>query len=117
MRGLLLWLVVASLLDDCQSAPVGRGAVGLQVLPEQILLTEIGEEDQFIAVVTFGDGSSRTEPGVSWAGDAPRVFRIEDAEIGIVRAVGEGEGTVTATLLREGEPPITATGRVIVRVD
>ena len=122
MRQIARSLLCLSLLAPLSLAPIAcddpvdapAEPVALEVVPAGDTLNIIGEVVQFLAVVSFDDGSSRTAPEVAWTGDAPTVFSVPDAEIGRVEAVGEGSGTLTATLAEPGKTPLTATASVVV---
>ena len=111
----------ASACGDTPAAPdplpvtlsilLGDTAPGAATAPT-VNLDSIGDTVRVAASAKDAHGNVIQGLRIVWETDAPSVFTVD--ETGLVKGTGAGDGTLTATLGREGAPPLTATAAVHV---
>ncbi len=70
-------------------------AQALEVTPEEVLFTVVGETHELTAIVLDADGMEIPDATVSWSSSDEAVVTV--SEEGELEAVGEGSATITAT--------------------
>ena len=81
--------------DDGPVTPEPPRAEAISISPASVTLTMIGETATFTANITDQNGAPFSAT-VTWSSNAPQVFTVDGN--GTVTAVGNGSGTVAATL-------------------
>ena len=87
-------MIALSILGGCGEDPDPPVATEISISPARVTLTAFGETAQFTANVVdqYGDAFNAT---VNWSSGEPEVFSVDSD--GVVTAVGNGTGTVTAS--------------------
>ena len=105
----MLGLVCAAACGEASDAvrPDPPRPVTISIAPDSTTLASIGDKATFRAMITDQHGAAFAGT-VAWTSDAPAVFSV--TQEGIVTAISNGSGTVTASL-----SGLSATARVTVR--
>ena len=98
--------LLTAALASCDDGPAAPEAMSLAVAPASVALASIGDTAVFTATITdqYGDAFAGV---VGWRTSRPSVFTVTDA--GVVKAVGNGSGTLTASVAG-----LSATANVVV---
>ena len=99
-------LLLAALALSCGDSPAAPEPASLAVTPSSVTLTSVGETAAFSASITDQHGAAFAGQ-VEWRTSHPAVFTVTTG--GVVKAVGNGSGTLTASF--QG---LTATASVTV---
>ena len=105
-QGHALLLLLAALALSCGDGPAAPEPASLAVTPSSVTLASVGETATFSASITDQHGAAFAGR-VEWRTSQPAVFTVTTG--GVVKAVGNGSGTLTASF--QG---LTATASVTV---
>lgn len=94
--GVLSLLLTAALVgcDDSPTNPPEQTPAAIEVEPEQVVLTSVGEQAELTATVYDEGGEQISNAEVSWSSSDEAVATVDES--GVVEAVGEGTATVQA---------------------
>jgi hypothetical protein len=91
---LLPLLILAACSDSPTEPPPGADPASVEVSPEELALTALGETGELTAAVLDEDGEEIPNATVTWSSSDEEVATVD--EDGVVEAVGEGSATITA---------------------
>ena len=107
---LLPLLILAACSDSPTDPPPGAEPASVEVSPQELALTAIGEIGELSATVLDEDGEEISGATVTWNSSDVEVATVD--EDGVIEAVGEGSATITAA---SGE--VAGTAEVTVSPD
>ena len=107
---LLPLLILAACSDSPTDPPPGAEPASVEVSPQELVLTAIGETGELSATVLDEDGEEISGATVTWDSSDVEVATVD--EDGVIEAVGEGSATITA---ESGD--VEGTAAVTVSVD
>ena len=91
---LLPLLVLAACSDSPTDPPPGAEPASVELSPEELVLTTIGETSELSATVLDEDGEEISGATVTWNSSDVEIATVD--EDGVVEAVGEGSATIIA---------------------